>query len=60
MGLLCLPGGGGVVPVLGLLRDPGLPIVGALVGSTLLGLMVTGVVMHRLSLSAPVPADLQP
>ena len=60
MGVLLVPAGVGVVTELGLLRDQWLPIVGALVGSTLLGLMVTGVVMHRLSLSAPVPADLQP
>ena len=49
MGLLFVPAGVGVVTELGLLREQWLPIAGALAGSTILGLTVTGVVMHRLT-----------
>ena len=49
MGLLFVPAGVGLITELDLLRREWLPIVGGLVGSTLLGLVVTGLVMHRLS-----------
>lgn len=48
MGLLFVPAGVGVVAMAGLLREAWLPIAVGLVGSTLLGLLATGWVMHAL------------
>lgn len=46
MGLLFVPAGVGIISEAGLLRQEWLPIVAALLGSTILGLIVTGLVMH--------------
>jgi holin-like protein len=46
MGLLFVPAGVGVIAEVGLLRTQWFPILAALVGSTMLSLMVTGLVMH--------------
>jgi holin-like protein len=48
MGMLFVPAGVGIIAESGLLRTEWRPIVVAVIGSTLLGLMVTGFVMHRL------------
>lgn len=48
MGLLFVPAGVGVVAQWDLVRQHWLPILGAVVGSTVLGLAVTGWLMHRL------------
>ncbi|MDN7845977.1 CidA/LrgA family protein [Burkholderia multivorans] len=47
MGLLFVPAGVGIVSELSLLRQEWLPILVGLFVSTVLGLVVTGVVMHR-------------
>ncbi len=49
MGLLFVPAGVGVIAEGGLLRQQWLPIIAALIGSTLLGLAVTGLVMFRVT-----------
>jgi holin-like protein len=49
MGLLFVPAGVGVIAEFGVLRQNWLPILVGLVVSTVLGLVVTGLVMHRLS-----------
>lgn len=49
MGLLFVPAGVGIIAEAGLLRQEWLPILGGLLGSTVLSLSVTGFVMHRLS-----------
>ncbi|HUN99414.1 MAG TPA: CidA/LrgA family protein [Bradyrhizobium sp.] len=46
MGLLFVPAGVGIISEAGLLRQEWLPIVAALLGSTILGLLATGLVMH--------------
>jgi holin-like protein len=46
MGLLFVPAGVGIISEAELLRQEWLPIVAALFGSTILGLLVTGLVMH--------------
>ena len=46
MGLLFVPAGVGVIAQVGLLRTQWFPIVAALVGSTVLSLIVTGLMMH--------------
>jgi holin-like protein len=46
MGLLFVPAGVGVIAQAGLLRTQWFPIVAALVGSTVLSLIVTGLMMH--------------
>jgi holin-like protein len=48
MGLLFVPAGVGIIAEAGLLRQEWLPIMAGIIGSTLLSLMVTGLVMHRL------------
>jgi holin-like protein len=48
MGLLFVPAGVGIIAQLGLLRQEWLPILAGLLGSTVLSLLVTGFVMHRL------------
>lgn len=49
LGLLFVPAGVGVIAQGALLRQAWLPILGGLLGSTVLSLAVTGYVMHRLS-----------
>ncbi|WP_051334675.1 CidA/LrgA family protein [Bradyrhizobium sp. Ai1a-2] len=46
MGLLFVPAGVGLIAEAGLLRAEWLPILAGLVGSTILSLAVTGLVMH--------------
>jgi LrgA family len=46
VGLLFVPAGVGVIAEAGLLREEWLPIVAGLIGSTILSLAVTGLVMH--------------
>lgn len=46
MGLLFVPAGVGIITEIGVLRSEWLPIVAALIGSTVLSLIVTGLVMH--------------
>jgi len=46
MGLLFVPSGVGIIAEAGVLREEWLPIVAGLAGSTVLGLAVTGFVMH--------------
>lgn len=47
MGLLFVPAGAGVVAEAALLREAWLPLAAGLIGSTVLSLIVTGLVMHR-------------
>lgn len=47
MGLLFVPAGVGVIAEAGLLRQEWLPIMAGIIGSTVLSLMVTGLVMHH-------------
>jgi holin-like protein len=49
MGLLFVPAGVGVIAEAGLLRAQWFPIVAGLLGSTILSLVVTGLVMHWIS-----------
>jgi holin-like protein len=49
MGLLFVPAGVGVIVEFGLLRQNWLPILVGLFVSTVLGLIVTGLVMHHVS-----------
>jgi holin-like protein len=46
MGLLFVPAGVGIITVTGPLRQEWLPIAAGLIGSTVLSLAVTGLVMH--------------
>ena len=46
MGLLFVPAGVGIVAEAGLVRKEWLPIAAGLIGSTVLSLAVTGLVMH--------------
>ncbi len=46
MGLLFVPAGVGLIAEIGVLRSEWLPIAVGLIGSTLLSLAVTGLVMH--------------
>ena len=57
MGLLFVPAGVGVIAEAGLLREEWLPIVAGLIGSTILSLAVTGLVM-RWTLLPPGEARL--
>jgi holin-like protein len=66
MGLLFVPAGVGVITELGVLQQNWLPIVVGLLVSTVLGLVVTGFVMHRVCRAvegsrriAPLLATLQ-
>ncbi|QEO17071.1 CidA/LrgA family protein [Acetobacter vaccinii] len=59
LGLLFVPAGVGVVEQLPVLRANALPVCVALVGSTLLGLVVTALVMHRMTGGQP-PAENLP
>lgn len=47
LGLLFVPAGVGIIAEAGLLRQQWLPILAALLGSTVLSIAVTGLVMHR-------------
>ncbi|PLZ01454.1 CidA/LrgA family protein [Burkholderia sp. WAC0059] len=49
MGLLFVPAGVGIIAELGVLREEWLPILAGLLVSTVLGLIVTGVIMHRVT-----------
>ena len=49
MGLLFVPAGVGIIAEAGLLRQQWQPIAIAVVGSTVLSLVVTGPIMHRLA-----------
>ena len=59
MGLLFVPAGVGIIAQFGLLRSEWLPIAAGLVVSTVLGVIATGFVMHRVSVASrpkvPVP-----
>lgn len=57
MGLLFVPAGVGIIAEGDALRHAWLPIMAALVGSTLAGLVATGWLMHRL---APKSAERKP
>ena len=46
MGLLFIPAGVGIITEAGVLRQEWLPIAAGLIGSTVLSLAVTGLVMH--------------
>jgi putative effector of murein hydrolase LrgA (UPF0299 family) len=54
MGLLFVPAGVGIIAEGDTLRQEWLPIVAALVGSTLIGLAATGWLMHRFAPKAQV------
>jgi holin-like protein len=56
MGLLFVPAGVGIVAEFGVLRREWLPIAAGLLVSTVLGLIVTGVVMHRITGRAELDA----
>jgi holin-like protein len=49
MGLLFVPAGVGIIAELGVLQQEWLPILAGLLVSTVLGLAVTGLVMHHVS-----------
>jgi len=59
MGLLFVPAGVGIVTESDVLREYWLPIVISLFGSTLLGLLVTALVMHHASLPMSPTATSQ-
>jgi holin-like protein len=48
MGLLFVPAGVGIVDEIGLLRQEWLPILGGAIGSTVLSLGLTGIIMHHM------------
>jgi holin-like protein len=59
MGLLFVPAGVGIIAEVGLLQQEWLPIIAGLLGSTILSVAVTGLVMHqviRRSEKVPGPA----
>jgi holin-like protein len=58
MGLLFVPAGVGIIAELSVLRREWLPIVTGLLVSTVLGLVVTGVVMHKITRRAELNAVL--
>ena len=53
MGLLFVPAGVGIIAEKDVLRREGLPILVAVIGSTLLSLAATGWLMHRLTMKGP-------
>ena len=53
MGLLFVPAGVGIIAEEDVLRREGLPILVAVIGSTLLSLAATGWLMHRLTMKGP-------
>jgi putative effector of murein hydrolase LrgA (UPF0299 family) len=56
MGLFFVPAGAGLIAQLGLLRQEWIPILGAVVGSTVLCIAATGLTMHFTSSFARAPA----
>ena len=52
MGLLFVPAGVGIVAEAALLREEWRPILAALLGSTVLSVLVTGLVMHWMALGS--------
>ncbi len=52
MGLLFVPAGVGIMAEASMLRREWAPIVAGIVGSTILGVIATGVVMHRMTRAA--------
>jgi holin-like protein len=60
MGLLFVPAGVGIIAELGVLRREWLAILAGLLVSTLLGLAVTGLVMHHVSRLAGAGRHAQP
>ncbi|MDR3408688.1 MAG: CidA/LrgA family protein [Methylovirgula sp.] len=48
LGLLFVPAGVGIIAEFGLIRQQWLPILGGVIGSTVLSLAVTGLVLHHL------------
>ena len=56
MGLLFVPAGVGIIAEAGLLRQEWLPIIAAVIGSTILSVAVTGLVMHWISRPRSRPA----
>ncbi|HEY2049112.1 MAG TPA: CidA/LrgA family protein [Caulobacteraceae bacterium] len=60
MGLLFVPAGVGVIAQLPLLRGQWAPVVVGLFGSTLIGLLVTALVMHRALPKARPASDTAP
>jgi holin-like protein len=57
LGLLFVPAGVGVVSQMPLIISNFIPIIVALVGSTLLGLLVSAFIMHRMATPAEVIPD---
>ena len=57
LGLLFVPAGVGIIAEGGLLRQEWLPIVAGVIGSTILSVAVTGLVMHWASGNGNTPAD---
>lgn len=60
LGLLFVPAGVGVITQLDLLREQWLPIAAGLAGSATLGLVVTGLVMHRMTRQPAMPGPVAP
>jgi putative effector of murein hydrolase LrgA (UPF0299 family) len=60
MGLMFIPAGVGVIAELGVLRQQWLPIAVALLGSTLLSLLTTALVMRALLRRLPAAAEPAP
>jgi putative effector of murein hydrolase LrgA (UPF0299 family) len=60
MGLMFIPAGVGVIAELGVLRQQWLPIVVALLGSTVLSLLTTALVMRALLRRHPAEPALDP
>ncbi|NHO30996.1 CidA/LrgA family protein [Acetobacter fallax] len=58
LGLLFVPAGVGIITELPVLSANALPIAVALFGSTILGLMVTALVMHRATTGGAAPEKL--
>ena len=60
MGLLFVPAGVGVITLAPLLKNAWLPILGGVLGSTLLSLIITALVMHLTIRSEPGPSHAAP
>ena len=60
MGLLFVPAGVGIISEISLLRHEWLPILGGLIGSTVLSLGLTGIVMHHATRAKPVSSVRAP
>ena len=58
MGLLFVPAGVGIMTQTALLRHAWLPIVVGVIGSTLLSLVITGLVLHHISKSIEMKTSL--